>query len=186
MKNPIQASALTLGTARNADAFPAGLRVRARSSTTSAPMLPASSANRVCSHGSTASAAPWKNQGSADSAPLECSSCASDQRPHAGQHDEPRRSVRVHGERVQQERRRRERPPPTRTTRRRCCPSPAAPVPTQDRRPSTRATAGRRPRRDSRPTRMPARPTPKRPARESNRSRHRGRDAGSPASRDRL
>ena len=29
MKNPIQASALTLGTARNADAFPAGLRVLA-------------------------------------------------------------------------------------------------------------------------------------------------------------
>src|SRR5262249_13993007 len=75
-KKPTHASALAAGTARNAEPFAAGFFVRASCSITSAPSPPAKSAKRVCSQGSAASAAPWKNHGRADSAPDERSSRA--------------------------------------------------------------------------------------------------------------
>jgi hypothetical protein len=67
---------LTIGIARNAPALLNGLGVAPKRSNTSAPSVPASAANRVCIHGSKASAAPCQNHGATRAAPLATSRCA--------------------------------------------------------------------------------------------------------------
>ena len=71
-------------------------------------MLPASRANRLCSHGRSASAIPCRSHGSSRALARSPLLFRAQKRPHAGQRDHAAGTVRIHGEAVK-DRRRRER-----------------------------------------------------------------------------
>ena len=104
MKKPTHSTALIAGTERNATALPAGFFVDPRRRRMSAPRPAASTAKRVCSQGSSASAAPCSRHGFTAARVGRGFRVCAQQRPEPGQYEHATRTVRIDHEALENRR----------------------------------------------------------------------------------